>query len=474
MWRDSTRERLERYRRIIEQDPGLYPSPGANRKMQRSEENETFRGVSDYVLAPALNAYVLWVLQQALVSGKKRLYFLARDGYLMYQTAQVYCRKLRLPIECRYLYCSRYSVRIPMFHLNMAEAMDYICRGGIDVTLQKIFERAGLGKTEQKEVLRYFPASGNADEIIPYARLSEIRDILETCEPFREAVIRHSREAMPGLTGYFYQEGLLDDVPCALVDSGWVGSMQKVISQVLTYMRNQKPPASGTACDCRLEGYYWGLYELPDGVKASDYHCYYFSPGENLREKVYFSNCLFEGIFSAPHGMTLGYMQEGGCYRPILDEVSPEKQKFMEAVEKRILQYAEEKAETMLPENLRHMDPGQNQRTVYQLLKLFMGEPTRQEAELFGSLQFSDDVLEHGGQQMAAPLSAQELRDNHVGHKILRMLGIQKGAVRESAWYEGSAVRSGRGAGRHLRSYAGYKYLLYLRKKRIWSKRKDG
>ena len=32
-------------------------------------------------------SYVEWVLEEALRSGKKRIYFLARDGWLMYQTA---------------------------------------------------------------------------------------------------------------------------------------------------------------------------------------------------------------------------------------------------------------------------------------------------------------------------------------------------------------------------------------------------
>ena len=55
----------------------------------------------------------------------------------------------------------------------------------------------------------------------------------------------------------------------------------------------------------------------PKGVRREDYHCYYFSPEAGLRKKVYFSNSLFESIFSAPQGMTTGYEKVQGQWRPV-------------------------------------------------------------------------------------------------------------------------------------------------------------
>ena len=51
------------------------------------EEGGGFAAVGACVLGPALSAFVRWVLAEAVRTGKKRLYFLARDGYFMYQTA---------------------------------------------------------------------------------------------------------------------------------------------------------------------------------------------------------------------------------------------------------------------------------------------------------------------------------------------------------------------------------------------------
>ena len=55
------------------------------------------------------------------------------------------------------------------------------------------------------------------------------------------------------MKGYLEQEGLLDKEKSALVDSGWVGSMQKTLNMVLNKLGREET----------LTGYYWGLYELP-------------------------------------------------------------------------------------------------------------------------------------------------------------------------------------------------------------------
>ena len=100
--------------------------PEFYRLAKRTDEDVSVRTTS-CVLGPTMNVFIMWVLSQAMDRGQRRLYFLARDGYLMYKTAKLYCEKFGLPIDCIYLSCSRYALRIPMFHLNMDEALEYIC-----------------------------------------------------------------------------------------------------------------------------------------------------------------------------------------------------------------------------------------------------------------------------------------------------------------------------------------------------------
>lgn len=482
MWKDTREARQKRYESYLkicrtlsepaeilrQQDSGT-----AAEKVQ-TEENLIDINVCDYVLSPALNGYVLWLLRKAAAAGKQRLYFLARDGYLMYRTAVILCKELELDMDCRYLCCSRYSLRLPVYHLDHPGALEYICRGGIDVTMKRILDRTGLSEEEKQEVLtevnEYFGRKNHKkykmDDPVSHAELAAMREGLDQSAFFWEALDRRSRDAMPALEGYLFQEGLLDGIPMALVDSGWVGSMQKVLGQVLDYISGKKGLNPGKP----LEGYYWGLYELPADTDPQTYHCYYFSPGSRLQEKVYFSNCLFECIFSAPHGMTLGYARQNEAYRPVFGEVSEENRNFIQKTEERMAAYTKILAEKLKGRNSGLLECAYDREAIRKLLGAFMGEPTREEAERYGQLSFTDDVLEKKGRKLAEPMTESELAENHVLRKAIAMFVSRNGNIKESAWYEGSTVNNGSHVGRHLRRYTGYKYLLYLRKKRMWRK----
>ena len=418
------------------------------------KKEDVFNKTSKEILAPALNDFVLWILRKAQRNGIRRLYFLARDGYLMYRCAGIYVERFHLPIECRYLCCSRYSLRLPMYHRDMGAALDYICRGGTEVTLDRILDRSGIKEEEKRITLEKLGMTGQRKKPISYPHLKRIRQKLEDCPFFLKAVDTNSREKLPSLLGYLEQEGLTEEGPIALVDSGWTGSMQKEICQALGILGKKE----------RLTGYYWGLYELPKGVRREDYHCYYFSPEAGLRKKVYFSNSLFESIFSAPQGMTTGYEKVQGQWRPVYARTDEERKRFLEELEKILLEYARNQAASM-----KHIEDShliRDRQETEKSLSRFMGKPEFQEAQIFGNQPFSDDIFDTEGQTAAGRMTEEELKANHVWNKVGKMSGFSSGYVKESPWYEGSAVLYGKRPGYHIFMYYLYKYRLYLKKER--------
>lgn len=416
------------------------------------KKEEVFNKISREILAPALNGFVLWILHKAQRNGIRRLYFLARDGYLMYRCARIYVERFHLPIECRYLCCSRYSLRLPMYHRNMKAALDYICRGGTEVTLDRILDRSGIKEEEKRITLEQLGMTEQRKKPVPYPHLIRIRQMLEDCPFFLKAVEINSGKRLPSLLGYLEQEGLMEEVSVALVDSGWTGSMQKEICQALGILGKKR----------RLTGYYWGLYELPKGVRREDYHCYYFSPEAGLKKKVYFSNSLFESIFSAPHGMTTGYEKVEGQWRPVYARADEERKKFLEKLEKILLEYVKNQADSMkYIENIYFI---RDRRETERSLGRFMGMPELQEAQIFGNQPFSDDIFDTGDQTAAGKMTEEELKENHVWKKVWKMSGFSSGYVKESPWYEGSAVLYGKRPGYHIFMYHLYKFLLYLKK----------
>ena len=274
---------------------------------------------------------------------------------------------------------------------------------------------------------------------------------------------------------------MLDDEAYALVDSGWTGTLQQTITNLL---RVKKP-------DFMVEGYYFGLYELPRGVSVNNYHSFYFSPGKGLRRKVQFSNCLFETVFSQDCGMTLGYCKEG---KGILESGAGNGNKTGAGngakAEKEI--YIPQKNKAGNPNSIqlnRNLEILKEYTHIYgsitselsdkeidkmcaentdlcdRLLKDFMGRPEPEAVEIYGNNLFCDDVLEGSLMTVARDMTERDIKNQRLIRKIAIMSGIKKQELHDSAWIEGSIVRSGRKVRRNLWHVRVYKYILYIRKK---------
>lgn len=428
----------------------LYPI--SERLFNSIEDTNEIRKIDTlYVMAPTMCMYVLWVLNEAMKSNKNRLYFLARDGYSMYEIAKIFCEQLQLPIECRYLYCSRYAWRHAEYHLLGEGCLEYICLGGIDVTLAKIMHRAGLSDEEGRQVAVLLQKEEEYQEVLSYQQVKALKPVLAGCALFMERTLQGSRETYPLVCAYLKQEGLLEE-GWAVVDSGWTGSMQKCLGNILKSMGYNK----------QIEGYYFGMYEYPQGVDRERYHTWYFCPDNGLRRKVYFSNSLFECIFSSPEGMTVGYKLCKAGYVPILEHRENANLDKIRRSTEYLQQYASLLAAEYGTDILNRKKHDVEE--AYALLHLFMGKPTIEEAWEYGNYVFCDDVIGEAKQKIAAPLNIQEIKENRLLHKASNLIRKQGTAIHESAWLEGSIMLCREAGARERKHCIAYKYVLYLRK----------
>lgn len=441
------------YRKILSRQQLLYSI--SEKLYNESQQSRSPQRVTTlYVMAPVMILYILWVLQEAVRTGRKRLYFLARDGYSMYHVAKTICEQAHIPVECRYLYCSRYAWRGAEYALLGEKGLDYICLGGIDVTMRKVMQRAGLAEEEGKKAARLIGIE-EYDRTMAYQEVKALIPRLTDCTFFMELMLERSREKYPAVCAYLRQEGMLEDVPWALVDSGWTGSMQKSLQHLLENMGYGN----------RVEGFYFGMYEYPVGVERSTYHSWYFSPEEAIRRKVYFSNSLFECIFSSPEGMTVGYCEKDGVMAPVLEtQESPNREQILQSTEC-LIQYASELVSACGSMVLNRVGNNEGRKLAFSLLQQFMGRPTAEEAQIYGDYVFCDDVIGEADNRVAAALSYEEIRENRLLHKSRNMLLRTGKPVRESAWLEGSIMQLGQAGERELQHCVMYKYVLYLRKR---------
>lgn len=253
--------------------------------------------------------YICWILNNAREKNIKRLYFLARDGFVLCKVAKILCKRLELDIDCRYLYCSRQSLRIPAFHLMGDGIYEYIFMKAENLTANVIMSRTGLTESQINGIynsIGFDPSRGN--ESLSASNYNELCTSLKECDRFYTLVCEISKKAYDAAIGYFDQEGILEQNHVAIVDSGWCGTMQRVLHILL----------DSAGFHGKLTGFYFGLYSYPGDKEYGDFVPFYFHPKGDTLNKILFSNNLFECMLSAPHGMTTGYQFDGGVYKPIL------------------------------------------------------------------------------------------------------------------------------------------------------------
>lgn len=382
------------------------------------------------IIAPVMCGFMGWVLLCAKASGLKRLYFLARDGWIMYNTAKVIAEKYGLDIELKYLYCSRLSLRnAALKMLGHQESYKYLLEGGFTLTPKVILSRLQLNDDERKKVYNDIGFSHNENVEMGKAAAAEFCGKLKSSSVYNGYIDTVSDRCRENAVGYLEQEGLLEDVPYGIVDSGWTGSMQRMLC-ILTGKKQN--------------GFYFGLYAKPD-TEYGKYLPYLFDKSTSPLLVSRFNNNLFETLCSAPHGMTAGYKAVGnGIYEPILkndSDFSPYdlNKDMLMTQQQELLRFAGE--DFKLPENISEIK--ERQRFAFSLLDKLMYRPDEDIAKAYGGLRFSDDPSE----LYSFPLASQS--DNCKRLYFLPRLAekfLHKGEIRQPIyWSYGTAVLSGKG-----------------------------
>jgi hypothetical protein len=282
------------------------------------------RDVAAGVAAPVLVSYVAWILHDAAARGLGRVYFLARDGQVLYEIARALAPRLAPGIACRYLYASRQAWLRNVADLQATDAKHWLWWGvwqGFvpgETTLANLLLRLGVpGRDLDGDLDGVLAAAGfgpaahtrplGADDI---ARL----EAFFKTEAFAAALARSRAANRRLMRDYLAQEGLFDGVPSAMVDIGWAGNLHAALAAA--------QEAEGAA---PAHGYYFGynrkllaarsalrsryLYGYEDGAEV---------PAFKPRFKQELVEIYVEIFCTADHGTLAGFREEAGRVVPDL------------------------------------------------------------------------------------------------------------------------------------------------------------
>lgn len=351
------------------------------------EKADVFSKITSYVTAPVLYSYVLWTLRKAQNLNLNKLWFLARDGHILYNIAKILCNKYNIPIKCHYYYCSRMALRMPVYHLMGNSAYDILLIRGASLTPDHVLKRLNLNDNECSLIYNEinFPLS-NKNKILSRSEFSAFSDKIRKSKVFSSFLKEKSTSSLENAISYAKQEGLLDSEHIGIVDSGWNGSMQNSLYLLLEYARKSVP---------KITGFYFGLYSPPE-KKAGDWFTWYFEPDSPPKQILKFNNNVYECMCYAPHGTTIGYMKKDDkkiipiCKK--LKNIDLHNVEIAKKQEKICIEFANKISDKS---NFNSFKLKDLHKMSTLLLQQFMFNPDKEEALAFSEFLFCDDLGEN-------------------------------------------------------------------------------
>jgi hypothetical protein len=341
--------------------------------------------------------------------------------------ANIICQAWKYDIECKYFYCSRYAFRLPLFIIDKEYTLGKLCTSSVSVTVGSVLARAGI-KGKQAELISK-ELGIPVDSFLGKSDLDSLRKRLAESETFNRIASGIAVKAFGEIKRYFIQECNMPE-SFALVDSGWLGSLQESFFKIYQVVFGKK---------IKLTGYYFGMFMEPD-IQYGNYLCYLFHPQKNFWRIIFFNNNLFECICSADHGMTIGYEMRNNQWYPRLEEYANEWDI------KSQLEICLEYTGIFIRHNNQINNTDELDKFAFRLLKKFMYNPSKEEALLYGGMWFWDDTTNRNSVSLATSLNIKEyLELSSVKTLIKRMFG-KTGKNGKTAlvqfWLAGSAALS--------------------------------
>lgn len=396
-----------------------------NSRFECTDHHRTIYELGVSLAGPILFGYVTWVLKQAVARDIKKLYFLARDGQILLELGRKILPRTGADIDLRYLYGSRQAWNLPAMTSIGSRELEWITSVNPVLTLKKVAARLDLSFT----ILRPLLVKAGIHHSSPDQRLSDeevqhLRNVLQRNPEVAKTILDHAKDARSVALDYFRQEGLCDDKPFGLVDTGWYGRMQDSLRSMLLE----------AGCRKRIVGFYFGLRgEREQNCKEA----FFFNPQSPLVYqtwgKAFIS--ILEVLTAADHGMTVSYRRlNNGRVVPKLRE--PENQTALQWGLRTLregihafVDSASKDSAVIEPDHYAFREG------ILRLIKKLVSRPSVQEASILGSYLFSSEQTESTLECLAPPLSVKD-----IGRAVLDPSGRLRKSI--TLWPEASVMRS--------------------------------
>ncbi len=249
-------------------------------------ETSVFDNLASDLISPFLFAFVLWVINESKRIGYTDLYFVSRDGEILYKIARVISPLIKGP-ECHYMHGSRQAWNITDYISKRFDRLGWLKAAQNGLCLTRILSRLHLNVDDIKELK--LPLN-----IKPSDTLSkkEIETVIEwfCSDDIYNYLLPKLEKHKIYFHQYMQQIGIFQSKKPAIVDIGWNLSGLRILNEELSKKV--------------IGGLFFGSFK-PNEIELNnikcDYSAYFDSSSKNSKAILRYGPCiLIESLFTMP------------------------------------------------------------------------------------------------------------------------------------------------------------------------------
>ena len=334
--------------------------------MNKNErKSEYFYEFGNIAFGPILLSFSKWLLNSLKEKKINKVYFFARDGFVMKQAFDIINDDEN--IKSYYFYASRRSIIVPsLWTLNSYDEIFDSIAFSEKITLKSFLKKIGLDDLKIEYVCENYGIEDNKTYSIQEIRKNS--DFMSNIFPL---VVENSKKEWESFKSYISSIDFKDKV--AIVDIGWNGTMQRAIEKLLP--------------EVDINGYYMCLVPKAEIYDPKKYHGFISdcTHDEELYNKLYFFISIFEFMFLAQHGSVKRFADSSKMVELYEYEYeNTEEKEYAQKLQSGAIQFVE-KEKSLDFSNYEAME------NIYKILL----SPKLYDAKAFGDLLFLDNDVEY-------------------------------------------------------------------------------
>lgn len=340
---------------------------------------------------PVLYSYAEWIANQAIEKGIKRLYFIARDGYIIKKIVDMILLNRRKDIRTSYIYGSRKAWRMPSLSEDYYNLYQLILWSHT-YRIHTLDDLAEVLHISLQELYKYLPGTYIKDQknrTISNMELEFIAQSLSVDKRFQRFHLQKLAYERKLVLEYLKQEVDISDSHFAFVDVAGSGMTQGCLRQLLK--ERYKEP---------IRTFFFKV----DRVNLIE-----DSITDTFLPSFLQNNVAIEMLCRAPHGQTKGYSAKKGKIVPVIEGLETERliEHGFYDYENGIMDFTELMCKTSEKCDKRIG----SLKNVLLYLQHIAQEPTKELLEFFASMPSSETGREGVVMEYAPKLTEQDMKE---------------------------------------------------------------